>query len=285
MKEWFRVRFSFLLIAVIMLLGCSHTENEGDQAIVDSSMEVTTNLTSINGIPIFECYQNNDNSKPLLIVQHGLFGNKGDCLPFARKLAEKGYYVIVPDAYGHGDREGEDPKSTIDIIVTSANEYDSLIAFCIENKNVDSSRIGLIGFSMGGFMSYYYAAYGKYDIQLIAPSLSTPDWKDMIGIEQTYLRISTNKKIKITTTEEKNQINEFILEHSPIMKKEKLEKIHMLVQNSVIDPLIPYEGLEDFINEMSDIAPGFEYQLYDKTGHEVTEEYYENIIAYLAKYL
>ena len=45
-----------------------------------------------------------DGPQPAAIIQHGYGADKTDLLPLAEFLAERGFVVLLPDAWGHGER-------------------------------------------------------------------------------------------------------------------------------------------------------------------------------------
>lgn len=94
--------------------------------------------------------------KPGVVLFHGFTGNKIEphrlFVKIARKLASIGINVLRFDFYGSGDSEGEFIEMTF-----SGEVEDALISvdFLKEQECVDSSRIGVLGLSMGGGIASY----------------------------------------------------------------------------------------------------------------------------------
>jgi carboxymethylenebutenolidase len=100
---------------------------------------------------------------PLVVVAHDWYGRLPTLEPFAEALAAQGYRVAVPDFYdgvctvdeesAAGLRDRLDPElalAIMDDVVTDA-------------RAEGSTRIGLVGFSMGGWLSLLHAQGGEAD--------------------------------------------------------------------------------------------------------------------------
>lgn len=88
---------------------------------------------------------------PGVVLFHGFTGNKIEphrlFVNIARKLTTMGINVLRFDFYGSGDSEGDFKEMTF-----SGEVEDAFLAidFIKQQKQVDSTRIGIIGLSMGG---------------------------------------------------------------------------------------------------------------------------------------
>ncbi|AHG87667.1 hypothetical protein J421_0130 [Gemmatirosa kalamazoonensis] len=83
-----------------------------------------------------------------VILGHGWGADRGAMLPEARALAERGYGVLLFDWRGHGESGGTRTTWGVD----EQRDFDAAIAFVTARPDVDSTRIGAIGFSMGGMV-------------------------------------------------------------------------------------------------------------------------------------
>lgn len=112
--------------------------------------------------------------KPAIIYYHGVAQRKEDYLdshPMSRALADAGFVVVIPDAPGHGERESAGglierlaqslPREFVSAIEQAADEAGALIDWLAGRPEVDVTRVGLIGVSMGGFTAAVVGARQK----------------------------------------------------------------------------------------------------------------------------
>ncbi|HEV3478434.1 MAG TPA: alpha/beta fold hydrolase [Gaiellaceae bacterium] len=84
---------------------------------------------------------------PAVLVLHGLGGTRGSVSDVAeRVLAPYGYAVLTVDARGHGESGGQ---STL-VGARELADYAAALAWLRARPGISDSRIGAIGFSLGG---------------------------------------------------------------------------------------------------------------------------------------
>ncbi|MGH2460814.1 MAG: alpha/beta hydrolase family protein [Chloroflexota bacterium] len=112
--------------------------------------------------------------KPAVVYYHGVTQSKDayvDTHPLARRLADAGFVVAIPDAPGHGERpsgatliarlrESLAHEFCLDI-EQAADESPSLLDWLARQPEVDGARLGVIGVSMGGFTAAVVAARAR----------------------------------------------------------------------------------------------------------------------------
>jgi dipeptidyl aminopeptidase/acylaminoacyl peptidase len=109
--------------------------------------------------------------KPAVVYYHGVVQSKDSYLdshPTARRLADAGFVVALPDAPGHGERPAAATLSArlreslahefCADIEQSGDESPVLFDWLARQPGVDASRLGVIGVSMGGFTAAVVAA-------------------------------------------------------------------------------------------------------------------------------
>jgi dipeptidyl aminopeptidase/acylaminoacyl peptidase len=109
--------------------------------------------------------------KPGLVYYHGVVQNKEqyvDTHPLARRLADAGYVVAIPDAPGHGARAAgatliERLRASLARefcrdIELGADESGALLDWFSAQPSVDQGRLGVLGISMGGYTTAVVAA-------------------------------------------------------------------------------------------------------------------------------
>jgi alpha-beta hydrolase superfamily lysophospholipase len=80
-----------------------------------------------------------------VILVHGAGGDRASLLPEARHLASRGFGVLVFDWPGHGESEGE-----IHWNEGEAEALSAAVDFLGQQSDLDSTRLGALGFSLGG---------------------------------------------------------------------------------------------------------------------------------------
>lgn len=106
-------------------------------------------------------------SAPTVILLHGLGSDRGGMLNEASVLVRNGYNTLLLDLRGHGRSDG-------DMTTLGYKEIDEVrgaVGYLLDRADVDSERIGLAGFSLGGVIAIRAAARIP-EIQAVA-ALST----------------------------------------------------------------------------------------------------------------
>lgn len=101
---------------------------------------------------------------PLVIVLHDWFGRLPWLVPFAEALADRGTFrVLVPDLYDGvatiDDVEAERLADALDVDTALAS-VDALISAA---RAAGSERVGMLGFSLGGWLALQAAQRGIAD--------------------------------------------------------------------------------------------------------------------------
>ncbi|HLQ40076.1 MAG TPA: alpha/beta fold hydrolase [Tetragenococcus sp.] len=118
-------------------------------------MKITIRKRKIGTIPLLEVVSIAELHQPLplIVYYHGWQTAKELVLTQARKLASKGFRVILPDAQNHGERKAavsQIPSLTFfQSIQSNLFEFDAIIAF-FEQLKLINGKIGVGGVSMGG---------------------------------------------------------------------------------------------------------------------------------------
>jgi uncharacterized protein len=114
----------------------------------------------IDTIPCLCMYPENKKNCPTLLLYHGWSSNRQNQRFLGSILAASGFAVIAPDAPGHGQRGSIDFSSPDavrtqfwEVVLASVAEAPVLLKGIQQWNIVDAGRIGIMGISMGSFIS------------------------------------------------------------------------------------------------------------------------------------
>ncbi|GAC1391288.1 MAG: dienelactone hydrolase family protein [Ktedonobacteraceae bacterium] len=116
-----------------------------------------------DGAYAFVAQPDDDAQHPGLVLIQEWYGIEPHILDLAQKLAEQGFVVAVPDLY-HG-KVATEPNDAMRMIMMikgnvdkAANEIIGALETVKAMPNVEPKKLGLIGFCVGGFMTYTVAS-------------------------------------------------------------------------------------------------------------------------------
>jgi pimeloyl-ACP methyl ester carboxylesterase len=128
--------------------------------------QTTPSETELNVVwenPVKNPYQTIDNKpRPTIIIANGDAGNMSlQQLVYAQYFTDKGYNVVTFDWRGFG--ESSEWEMNIDYLVYSELllDYDAVIKKVLQQKEVDTSKIAVFGWSTGAYLSM--ATASKYN--------------------------------------------------------------------------------------------------------------------------
>lgn len=104
-----------------------------------------------------------DRGAPLVILVHDWFGRLPGLEFFADALASKGFRVLVPDLYnGVATTDEATAHRLFDEldVATALDTFDELVQ---SGRAEGSSRVGIVGFSVGGWLALLHAQSGSAD--------------------------------------------------------------------------------------------------------------------------
>lgn len=105
------------------------------------------------------CFILDPSSRPprgVLLLLHGHRDNKENLLPIARRLADAGYRVVLPDHRGHGLATGD--YLTFGVV---EKEDMRMLLNRLESEGILEGRVAVLGFSYGGSVAVQLGAVDK----------------------------------------------------------------------------------------------------------------------------
>lgn len=258
--------------------------------------------------------------RPMVVVLHGTGGNKDGELPVLKELARRGFIGVAIDGRYHGERTKAGTGATeysgaILRAYLSGREhpflYDTvwdalrLIDYLETRADVDTNRIGLIGFSKGGMETYLAAAVDQrvavavpcIAVQSFRWALENNAWQSRVGTFQAALN-GAAKDAGVT------EINAGFVQkfydrvvpgiYSQFDGPEMLPLIAprpLLVINGDSDARTPLPGVMECAERARKAYAAlraedkFQLLIQEKTGHAVTPAARQTGMAWLVKWL
>ncbi|MEM8981930.1 MAG: alpha/beta fold hydrolase [Pseudomonadota bacterium] len=165
-------RASLVLLALAALVGC---QSAPDLVAADNATVIDTTVRSRGvSVPMTFVYPDNHGGQPvpLVLLIHGHGGTRHEAGGFtqvAQRLADNGIASIRMDFPGCGESTESWTNNNLTNMLTDIR---AAKAFAVARGNIDTNRVGLLGFSMGGRLALLLAdGQDRYPaIALWAPS-------------------------------------------------------------------------------------------------------------------
>jgi dienelactone hydrolase len=116
---------------------------------------------TVDGVPLYEVHPAGSGPHPGVVVAHGFSGSAELMAPFGDSLATQGYVVVLLDFAGHGANTTplpDDAAATDASVDALQHDLDVALTHLRSLPDVDPSRVGLVGHSMGATEVTRYAA-------------------------------------------------------------------------------------------------------------------------------
>lgn len=112
-----------------------------------------------------------------IVMLHGSTANREQILPEARVLARAGFGVLVYDSPGQGQSEGR-----VQCGASERRALEAAIDWVERRGDTDRERLGVFGFSLGGYIALQVAARDAR-VRAVAVAGAVSDWKRVTGWE------------------------------------------------------------------------------------------------------
>ena len=261
-----------------------------------------------------------DNRLPVVIALHGTGDSKEGMEFLLREFAAKGFIGVAIDGRYHGERapaaNGEDAYD--DAILRAFRQqkehpflYDEvwdvmrLIDWLETNREVDASRIGLVGISKGGMEAYLTAAVDPrvavavpcIGVQSFAWALENNQWQARVGtIGQAFETAARDAKVEEIDAKFVRQFFDRVAPgiYTKFDGPQMLPMIAprpLLVVNGDTDALTPVPGVQKAVDaaKKAYAAAGagdkVRWILEEHAGHQITQQALGEIEAWLVRWL
>lgn len=205
-------------------------------------MELVIQSDTKVGIPVLEVFEPSKSpARGLIIMQHGYTLRKEHCLPQASLMAREGFFMVLPDAYQHGENQPSDQANLLQSVLFGSRDLNRLLAAYAEDARIQSGKAAYVGYSMGALIGYHYLAGPHVRIQAATLFIGTPDWSSLVGSEQAKEHFISKG---LADENSWPKVRQMIIQHDPAQKP--MAPIPLLMLNGDLDPLIPIDGVKGY---------------------------------------
>jgi dienelactone hydrolase len=258
-------------------------------------MKIVVEDRNVCNIPILDVYELDVNEKrPIIIMLHGANGCKEKYIERAYEFVKRGFFVTLFDAYGHGELKNENEiidikKSNIDKLLRVYFETSQYINTIINSYKdcayADSTRVGLLGVSMGAHTIYYHILKEKNpNVKVAVPINGSPTWKSFVR------RYISNSPTEASNFNENDimRIEKYIESIEPLNYAKNSNDLPLLMLNGEKDELIPINNIRESYSKLQDNYKDqqlVKFVEFEGIGHTVTPQMLEVACEWFKKYL
>ena len=228
---------------------------------------------------------------PLIVFVHG--GVHGDFetsyAHIVRELLDQGYVIVAPE-YRGSTGYGEDHYEQIDYGGAEIDDVKAARDWAVENlPSVDASRVGIIGWSHGGFQTLMNIFNWPDAYQAAYAGVPVSDLVQRMGYKSQGYRNTFKEFIGKEAMDDPAEYRK----RSPVNHVEKL-RTPLLVHTNTNDEDVNVMEVEHLIEALKAAGKKFEYKIYQNApgGHsfnridtKLARESRQEIYAFLAKVL
>ena len=245
----------------------------------------------IEGIPVLFVYKKG--KKNLIFVFHKLLENKESELGLAYRLSIEGFFVVVIDMHGHGEREGSfeiqglyDFNNLVIDCYKTALDVDKILCYLCnhEEYDIDMNSISCLGVSIGANVALI-TGYLNINISRVISIIGSLDWETPVKENKySYFRMYAMDKHVIQYEKVKYDIDKY---HPTKHYANLVNLPQILFLNGRLDMTVPYESAKKEINQLEKIYYEngkkhlINYKAYSKAGHNVTYSMINDLVFWL----
>lgn len=201
---------------------------------------------------------------PMAIFLHEQGTNKDECLEMAFSCAQAGYFCVLMDLPGHGERLSTQTLQAIEVVTEGSADIDLILEFYRLSRYADSSRFGLLGISMGGSVAYHYAAFGEKMPALLLVCSAEADFAEL------YDKGSLVQGKEQPSTWDAETFRAYCKTCNPMDHLDRLCEIPMLSIYGSQDSVVNIDSIHSLAERMS-AAGKARFMFLEHENHEVTK--------------
>jgi dienelactone hydrolase len=120
---------------------------------------------------------------PAIVVLHGHGGlgegKRSGCHEAARRLARAGYVAMVPHYFGRAVPDPKNARKNAQSFAVWERAVSDTVGFAMRRADVDPKRVGLLGFSLGSYVSIGVAARDRRVSAVVENYGGLPEHEDL----------------------------------------------------------------------------------------------------------
>ncbi|KAI3781545.1 hypothetical protein L2E82_11562 [Cichorium intybus] len=178
------------------------------EILIQENFYLTTEEGDQGRLPVLILSMKEDkpSKRPAVVFLHPSDTNKEFLRPLQEGYASRGYITIAIDSRYHGER-AKDSNTYQDALVSSWKRGDTmpfiydtvwdlvkLADYLTKRDDIDHSRIGINGISLGG-MHAWFAAFVDTRYSVVVPIISVQDFRWAIDNDQWQARVDSMKPV------------------------------------------------------------------------------------------
>jgi dienelactone hydrolase len=249
-------------------------------------------------VPAYAYYKKGNRAMPVVIFLHGLGGSKEGDAERLRRLAGKGFFVLAIDAYLHGERKvpgllgpgrkmgdlGEDYSIWVhqSSVSHTARDVSKILDALSARADVDSSRVGVMGISMGS-STCMVLAWREPRISVVVGLIGAVDfWYDVTktapGPDQDAKRKALSPRVR-----------QLVSSLNPQDHKAAIASKALFLANGARDKGIDIQSIKTFVKELQprykDCPDKLRFLEEREAGHSVTDRMWTEGTEWLLRHL
>lgn len=247
-------------------------------------------------VPGIAIYPKGKTKLPLVVLLHSFRGSKEAMEPWAHDLAARQLFVLTIDLHLHGERTvaGVFEKPNLSSlgdeyavfihqvsIAHSARDFPFILEGLQKRKEIDLSRVGVAGISMGGSLAMVLASQEKRVSVAVSLVGACDFWWDVTKIPPGPRQEDKKKQYG-------QRVQRMVSSIDPWTRLEAMPPTALFVANGRNDLSIDIESMRSFNTKMrglyASIPDRFGFQE-EEVGHEATETMQHQAEEWLVRHL
>lgn len=201
------------------------------------------------------------NYDKIIVMLHGLSGNKIDYRYHASEAAAHNVLVLVPEIYGHENNSIADIEQMVKVTSNHINELLKLY------KTREDIEVDILGCSLGGVIGSYYTTHGDYKVSKLGMLISTLNLQSLTH-EIFQFRYKNGREYEgITLSDLQCCLNN-------ISDNYNFKDTRVQMYNTLNDPYMPYDKTRVRVKNL-------EQHVMKYSGHTITENEFHEVIDWL----